>query len=62
MGSFVAMTVLARTTFTHRITLKQDLIQQVTIRGNINQTTSMKNHALTSVNSSTLDGFYKGIR
>lgn len=31
VGSFVTMTVLARTTFTHKITLKEDLIQQVTI-------------------------------
>ena len=36
------MTVLVRTTFTRKITLKQDLIQQVTIRGNVNQITFMK--------------------
>ena len=41
--SFSTMTVLVRTTFTRKITLKQDLIQHVTIRGNVNQITLMNN-------------------
>ena len=51
--SFSTMTVLVRTTFTRKITLKQDLIQHETIRRNVNQIALMKN----SVNSSTLARF-----
>ena len=40
---FLTITVLVSTTFTRNITLKQDLIQHVTSRANVNQITLMNN-------------------